>query len=85
MASLPASDTSTCTIVDGMALIQAMGKAKEIKTFGEYAENFVRAIYNNFQSPCTRVDIVFDCYKANFIKDAVRKRHAGKDLGLGMK
>ena len=81
MTSLPASDTPTCTIVDGMALIQAMGKAKEIKTFGEYAENFVRAINNNFQSPFTRVDIVFDCYKEYSIKDAARKRRAGKDWG----
>ena len=82
MTSLPASDTPTCTIVDGMALIQAMGKAKEIKTFGEYAEHFVRAKNNNFQSPCTRVDVVFDCYKEYSIKGAVRKRRTGKDRGI---
>ena len=63
-------------------VFDTMGKAKEINTFGEYAGHFVRAINNNFQSPCTHVDIVFDCYKTYSINDAVRKRCAGKDWGI---
>ena len=82
MTRIPVSDTPTCIIVDGMALIQAMGKPKDAKTFGDYAENFIAAIAKYFQRPCTRVDVVFDCYEEYSIKDAARKRRAGKNRGI---
>lgn len=81
-ANAPASNTPTCTIVDGMALVQALGKPKDTKTFGDYAKRVLSAVLSSFKEPCNRVDVVFDCYEKYSIKDATRKRRVGKGHGI---
>ncbi|KAJ4924579.1 hypothetical protein JOQ06_003533 [Pogonophryne albipinna] len=37
----------TCTIIDGMALVRAMGKPHNASTFGEYADVFTQRVASN--------------------------------------
>ena len=79
--SFPPSQSPTCVVIDGMALVQALGKPKDSKTFGDYADRFAAIVNSNFGGTCTCVDVVFDCYKEHSIKDATRMRRAGKGRG----
>jgi hypothetical protein len=65
-----------------MAVVQTIGKPNGAQTFGDLADVFVRNINTNIQAPCTRVDVVFDCYNEHSIKNATRKRRAGKGRGI---
>jgi len=82
--SLPASRTSTCVIIDGMALVQVLAKPKA-KTFSDYSDACVKAVNTHFQGQCNRVDVVFDCCNQLSIKNATRKHRAdisSRDLKL---
>jgi len=48
---LSVSPTSTCVIIDGIALVQALAKPKEAKTFGEYSD----ALYSIQEEADTRM------------------------------
>ena len=65
-----------------MALLQALGKSKGPKTFGDFNEKFAAAVKTNFLGPCTRVDVVFDCYEEHSIKNVTRQRRSGKGRGI---
>ena len=76
--NLPKSQASTCIIMDGMTMVQALGKPKGAETFGDYASIFSVAINANFRDLHNRVDVVFDSYKDISIKEAARQRRTGK-------
>ena len=83
--NMPTSLTPTCSIIDAMALVKALGKSKGAKTFGDYNEKFAAAVKTNFQGPCTRVDVVFDCYEEHSIKMSLERDDLVKDGALGVK
>ena len=59
--------------MDGKALVVALGKPANAKTFGDLADIYLRTVLkagSNFQ----RVDIVFDRYRKETIKGATRTR-----------
>ena len=70
--TLPVSDVNTCTILDGQALVQAIGKPKSAKTFGDLARIFSSTCLSYMKKPCTRVDVVFDRYEKDSIKAGTR-------------
>lgn len=64
-------DSSSCLIIDGQALVAALGKPNNAVTFGDLADTYVRAVLkagSNYQ----RIDIVFNGYREETIKDATR-------------
>lgn len=65
--------SSSCLIIDGQALVVALGKPDKAVTFGDLADTYVRAVLkagSNYQ----RIDIVFDRYRDETIKGATRTR-----------
>ena len=64
----PANGMPTCTVIDGRALFQAIGKPKGAKTFGDLAEVFVNAVFKYAKDESTRVDVVFNRYDTLSIK-----------------
>ena len=76
VSELDVSNLLTCTIVDGMALVRAMGKPQGISTFGDYVDEFIKRIKWNLKQTTTRVDITFDQYFENSIKDGTRSRQS---------
>jgi hypothetical protein len=67
----------TCTIIDGHALIQSMGRPKNCDTFNNYGDIFVKSILKHFKGSMTRVDVVFDRYFNLSIKNATRNIRKG--------
>ena len=62
-----------CKIFDGAAVVHAL-PSTTVSTFDSYAENvFIPFILNHLQSS-KRVDIVWDTYRANSIKDSTREK-----------
>ena len=73
-SSLPTVNMQNSTlIIDGQALVQAMGKPTGLVTFRDFADTFVQAVLNAGAS-FTRVDVVFDRYYEISIKSATRTR-----------
>ena len=65
---LPETEQTTCVIIDGMALVQVLGKPHGANTFGELADSFCDKVFSNLRGSQTRIDVVFDDYRAKFIK-----------------
>jgi hypothetical protein len=79
----PVNNNPTCTILDGMAIVQSLGNRFGANTFGEWCDNFQKSVNTHFSETCTRVDIVFDQYLDNSIKGGTRsKRLDGKGKGI---
>lgn len=79
---LPKSTSPACLLVDGPALIQAIGKPDEATTFGDLADKFVDNILGKFRSGYTRVDVLFDRYNETSIKDGTRENRSGNAQGI---
>ena len=60
-------DGSYVTITDGMAAVQKLKTTG--KTFGEYSDNLLKVILS-LGKDATRIDVVFDVYKDESIKNA---------------
>ncbi len=73
---LSPSLVSTCTIIDGMALIRTMGKPQNASTFGDYADIFIQKVTGNLHGNITRVDLVFDQHLQNSIKGGTRTKRS---------
>lgn len=73
----PANGMPTCTIIDGQALVQAIGKPKGAKTFGDLADVFVHSVFKFAKDDCKRVDVVFDRYDTLSIKAGTRTKRMG--------
>ena len=59
------------TIIDGMALVQAMLTPKSVDTFGDFATKFIINISRYFTQKCNRVDVVFDSYQQPSINERI--------------
>ncbi len=73
-------DGSSCLIIDGQALVRAIGKPKDACTFGELADEYVKHVLemgNKFE----RIDVLFDCYDGISVKgEKKKKRGKGKKI-----
>lgn len=74
---LPITSSPNCLLVDGPALIQAIGKSEHARTFHDLGNAFVKNILANFMSEYSRVDVLFDRYQETSIKDRTRANRAG--------
>ena len=55
-------DEPSCLLIDGQALVMALGKPPAIRTFGDYGNIFASTVFKmgaNYQ----RIDVVFDRYQ----------------------
>lgn len=75
---LPTSDRSTCVLIDGPAVVKALGKPKDASTFQDLGDAFVKVIHSNFKPGVSRVDVLFDRYFDTSIKDGTRFNRVGK-------
>ena len=76
---LPATSSLTCLLIDGHALIQALGKPTKCNnTFDAYANKFKETVEGYFSSSVTRVDVVFDQYRDMSIKSGTRTERLGQ-------
>ena len=71
---LSPSIVSTCTIIDGMALVRAIGKPLNASTFGDYADIFMQNVTGYLHGNIIRVDLMFDQYQQNSIKAGTRAK-----------
>ncbi|ROL03949.1 UDP-N-acetylglucosamine/UDP-glucose/GDP-mannose transporter [Anabarilius grahami] len=71
----------TCTIIDGMALVRAIGKPQNASTFGDYADICIQKVTGDLHGNITRVGLVFDQYLQNSIKGGTSKTqpHAARN------
>ena len=69
---LTSSNLQTCLIIDGMALVRAMGKPPNATTFDDYAAEYRKRVQSNLHDNTTRVDVVFDQYLQHSIKSGTR-------------
>ena len=68
----------SCLLIDGQALVMALGKPSNISTFGEYAKTYAEVVYK-MGTTFQRIDVTFDRYKPESIKAGTRtKRKKGK-------
>ena len=68
---------SSCLIIDGNALIVAIGKPQDAKTYGDRAEVFMGVVMH-YGRTCQQIHVKFDRYWTDSIKSATRekrKRH----------
>lgn len=63
----------TCYIFDGMSVVQALGRPSRCKTFDEYAAIFSSVVFK-IENEVQRIDVVFDHYKSNSIKNTTRRK-----------
>lgn len=66
---------TACLIIDGHALIQAIGRPAGTKTFGDLADIFVRSVMQS-GFPFGRIDVVFDRYYTTSIKASTRTKRS---------
>ena len=64
---------NTCLVIDGQALVMALGKPSGITTFGEYADAFVNSVFA-MGKKFERVDVTFDRYQQDSIKTGTRMK-----------
>ena len=69
-------DLNTCTIIDGMALVQALGKPAGLRTFGELADSFIDTVKSH-GNLSDRIDVLFDWYEERSIKEGTRVIRSG--------
>ena len=60
-------------IIDGQALVIAIGKPKTASTFGDFADVFIETVLQS-GTPFKRIDVLFDRYYDTSIKSGTRKR-----------
>ena len=63
----------SCLIIDGQALVFSIGKAENCSTFGHLADKFIESVMWQGRS-YGRIDVVFDRYRVNSIKENTRSR-----------
>lgn len=76
---IPNANMKTCVLIDGHALIQALGKPPGCQTFGDYAGVFMNSVTKHFGDNTTRCDVVFDRYIGKgSIKAVTRSKRMGE-------
>lgn len=58
----PAADLKTRELIDGHAIIQALGKPQSCLIFGDYANVFIQAVKCHYGEHTNRADVRFDCW-----------------------
>jgi len=71
---IPPADDS-CLIIDGQALLIALGKPHGAVTFGDFADAFVKSVLHSGRN-CARIDVTFDRYYPTSIKGNTRVKHS---------
>ena len=71
-------EVSSCLIIDGNALIVAIGKPQEAKTFGDLADVFMGVVMH-YGRACQQIHVTFDRYWTDYIKSATREKRTGKN------
>ena len=75
----PKENKNSCIIIDGHALIQALGKPATSETFKEYGDIFISMVARKFTKSVRRIDVVFDRYIGkDSIKIFTRTKRTGK-------
>ena len=64
-------EASSCLLIDGQALVMALGKPPGIKTFGDFANIFTETVFK-MGAKYQRIDVVFDRYLDESIKSGTR-------------
>ena len=82
LTALPKSTLKTCTIIDGHALIQKIGKPKGCANYGDVADRFSAAVRSHFSRGSARVDVVFDVYIQCSAKNQTRDKRAKNKTGI---
>ena len=62
-----------CLLIDGMALVAAIGKPTDAKTFGDLGDKFLAAVFGS-GSCYHEIHVLFDRYEKNSIKAGTRER-----------
>ena len=62
-------------VIDAQTLVMPFGQPSDCSTFGEYAENFVRAVLR-YTKDFHRADVTFDRYREMSIKNVTIKKRA---------
>ena len=73
-AKLPKGASKTCLLIDGPALIKAIGKPERAKTFGDLGDVFCHSVVERFGDVYSRIDVVFDRYNESSIKSGTRQK-----------
>ena len=78
--NIPAQEglNKTCVVIDGHALIQALGKPHNCKTFQDYAIVFFKAVTKHINATVKQIDALFDTYIENSIKAAAQAKRSNK-------
>lgn len=75
-------DNENCTVIDGMAVVQEMGKPQWVKTCSDLADHFCTRIQQK-GSRYKEVHVVFDRYDLpKSLKEATRKKRAGSQKSI---
>ena len=75
---IPQTKGKTCVLIDGHALIQALGKPHGCQTFNDYGNVFFASVTKYFKSTVSRIDLVFDRYQSDSIKNITRNKRVKK-------
>lgn len=67
--------TSTL-VIDGQALVMVIGSTPGMKIFGDFADKFCNIVFS-LGKLHGRIDVVFDRYRSNSIKEGTRTKRAG--------
>ena len=65
--------TLSTLLIDGQALVMALGKPKALTTFGDLADEFSRTVLN-MGTQLDRTDVIFDKNQEHSIKDNKRSK-----------
>lgn len=68
-------------VIDGQALVMAIGKPDKATTFGGLADTFVKCVFQKGSS-YSRIDVVFDRYRNTSIKSSTRTRRSKGAHGI---
>ena len=71
-ANVAVDEASSCLLIDGQALVMALGKPQGIKTFGDFANIFTETVFKMGAKYHQRIDVVFDRYLDESIKSGTR-------------
>ena len=63
----------SCLLIDGQALVMALGKPTDIATFGQYGDTFTKTVFR-MGANYWRIDVVFDRYQQQPIKAGPRTK-----------
>lgn len=73
-SNAPLNHSEICTIFDGMAALQTVENQAGARTFGEGSDLFLKYVALHVSGRCKNVEVVFDRYRENSVKDGTRAK-----------